>query len=181
MNVFYLHSNPIIAANLQCDQHVIKMSTEYMQMLCTAHRVLDGQQYYDKTAAGRRIARWKLPDDREQTLYKACHVNHPCNVWLRESTANYNWLYQLWKYTAKAYSARYNKIHATEFVAQAGDLKQPPHNIPKGPFTEPPRAMPDQYKVNNVIESYHNFYRAEKSRFATWKNETPGFMRVVTA
>ena len=42
MNIFYVHFDPGIAARSLCDKHVVKMVLESAQMLCTAHRVLDG-------------------------------------------------------------------------------------------------------------------------------------------
>ena len=43
MNIFYLDTDPVLAAQMQCDKHVVKMILESAQMLCTAHRVLDGE------------------------------------------------------------------------------------------------------------------------------------------
>jgi hypothetical protein len=43
MNIFYLDKDPIKAAEYSCDKHVVKMILESAQMLCTAHRVLDGE------------------------------------------------------------------------------------------------------------------------------------------
>jgi len=42
MNLFILHEDPVIAAQMQCDKHIPKMVVESGQMLSTAHRVLDG-------------------------------------------------------------------------------------------------------------------------------------------
>ena len=83
MNIFYLDEKPQSCAELHCDKHVVKMIIEYAQLLSTCHRVLDGKEYYDKTANGRRIKRWKMDDPRmESSLYKASHVNHPSNIYL---------------------------------------------------------------------------------------------------
>ena len=41
MNIFVLNENPVIAAQEQCDKHVVKMIVESAQMLSTAHRMLD--------------------------------------------------------------------------------------------------------------------------------------------
>ena len=41
MNIFYLDSDPRIAAKYHCDKHVVKMILESGQMLSTAHRVVD--------------------------------------------------------------------------------------------------------------------------------------------
>jgi hypothetical protein len=43
-------------------------------------------------------------------------------------------------------------------------------NIKDVGFTEPPKAMPDEYKVVDVVESYRNYYRGAKMGFAVWKN-----------
>jgi hypothetical protein len=42
MNIFILHEDPVVAAQMQCDKHVPKMVVESAQMLSTAHRMLDG-------------------------------------------------------------------------------------------------------------------------------------------
>ena len=63
MNVFKLNEDPTVAAMLQNDKHVVKMATEYAQLLSTAHRVLDGEMYVDRTANNRRIKRWRMADD----------------------------------------------------------------------------------------------------------------------
>ena len=69
MNIFHLDNDPIKAAQMMCDKHIVKMIVEYAQLLSTAHRVLDGEEYYDKTANGRKIKRWKHPTLDNQ-LYK---------------------------------------------------------------------------------------------------------------
>jgi hypothetical protein len=43
-------------------------------------------------------------------------------------------------------------------------------NIPDIGFTEPAKAMPDEYKVKSVVESYRNYYNGEKVSFSKWKN-----------
>ena len=39
MNIFYLHENPVTAAEMSCDKHVTKMILESAQLLSTCHRV----------------------------------------------------------------------------------------------------------------------------------------------
>ena len=100
MNIFHLDNDPIKAAQMMLDKHVVKMIVEYAQLMSTAHRVLDGEHYYGKTVNGRKIARWKHPTLDNQ-LYKASHVNHPSNIWLRESDDNYFWLYRHFRSACK--------------------------------------------------------------------------------
>ena len=78
MNIFYLHEDPDVSAKMHCDKHVVKMIIEYAQLMSTAHRILDGEEYEGRTKIGRRIRRWKHPNKNvENTIYKASHINHP--------------------------------------------------------------------------------------------------------
>ena len=71
MNIFYLDPDPSTCAKMHLDKHVVKMIIEYAQLMSTAHRVLDGEQYTDKTANNRNIQRWRMKDElSEHTLYK---------------------------------------------------------------------------------------------------------------
>ena len=80
MNIFYLDPDPKTCAQMHCDKHVTKMIIEYSQLMSTAHRVIDGEEYIDNSS-GRKIKRWKLSDIREDVLYKATHINHPSAIW----------------------------------------------------------------------------------------------------
>ena len=60
MNIFFLDRNPEICAQMHCNKHVVKMIIEYAQLMSTAHRVLDGIEYYGRTKNNRKIKRWKL-------------------------------------------------------------------------------------------------------------------------
>ena len=68
MNIFYLHKDPIENIKMHVDKHVVKMATEYAQLLSTAHRVLDGELYEGRTKNNHRIKRWKMPEKRKYTV-----------------------------------------------------------------------------------------------------------------
>jgi hypothetical protein len=68
----------------------------------------------------------------------------------------------------KEYTYRYGKRHKSQDVIEWCLTNKP--NIEDKGFTEPAKAMPEQYKVKSVVESYRNYYRGEKSGFAKWKN-----------
>jgi hypothetical protein len=168
MNIFYLDNNVKTCAEYHNDKHVVKMILEYAQLLSTAHRMLDGDEYVD-ASSGRRIKRWRLENESmENILYKASHINHPSAVWVRQSNNNYNWLMCLFQDLLQEYTHRYGKIHATDRLVYW--LRQPPANIPVGYFTQPTPAMPDEYKVPDSIQSYRNYYIGAKKTMAKWKN-----------
>ena len=168
---------------MHCDKHVVKMIIEYAQLMSTAHRVIDGTEYTDLTANGRRIKRWRLDDDRELILYKASHINHPSAIWCRANYDNYVWLYRMWFYLCKEYTYRYGKVHSCSRLSES--LYLPPNNIVAGEFFSPTPAMPADCKVlaeNPVpgrkydsLKSYHKYYIQEKVRFAKWKNRSVPF------
>ena len=173
MNIFAVHNDPIIAAQSLVDKHIVKMVLESCQLLSTAHRILDGTEYIDKTKTGRNVKRWRLPDERETVLYSATHINHPSAVWCRATNNNYNWLYCHFVALLHEYTYRYGKIHKCEDMVVA--LMQPPKNIPVGNLTPVTPAMPDEYKVTgDSVASYRNYYRVAKARMHKWTNrETP--------
>ena len=145
------------------------MILEYAQLLSTAHRVIDGEEIIEKTSNNRKIKRWKFSkfDDRENILYKSTHINHPSAVWVRKSKKNYIWLYQLFCHLCDQYTYRYNKIHLSDRKLRK-ILKHIPCKMDSINFTNPPKAMPNEYKTNNVVESYKIFYIYSKSKFAKW-------------
>ena len=174
MNVFALHTDPVIAAQMHADKHVVKMIIEYAQLMSTAHRVLDGSLYQDKTSNGRSIKRWSLPNGvLESVVYKASHVNHPSGIWCRKTSENYQYLYTMWKELCAEYTHRYGNFQM--FLQKLESiLSVTPVNIPHGELTELPQAMPDDAKLPNVVEAYRNYYRVYKRGFARWtKRETP--------
>lgn len=147
MNIFYLSKKPKKAAKLHYDKHVVKMCLEYTQILCTAHRVLDGRD-------------GKFGDMRDTVLYKISHPNHPSVIWARSSKGNYKWLFKLWKALMREYRYRYNKEHACSSFYLL--LKTPPENIPKGKFCSPPLVMTDDCKLDNPVYSYRLYYLRHK-------------------
>jgi len=172
MNIFYLDRNVAKCAEYHNDKHVVKMILEYAQLLSTAHRVLDGVEYIDKTANGRSIKRWRLEDVALETqLYKATHINHPSAVWVRQSNNNYNWLVCLFQSLLSEYTYRYGKIHSCDRLVYF--LRKTPKNIPVSHLTQPTPAMPDQYKVSgDSLQSYRNYYVGAKKSMAKWKNRS---------
>lgn len=170
MNIFYLHRDPKVAAEYHCDKHVVKMILESAQLLCTAHRVLDGTLGKGSSVSGKRMVnRWVLPDDREKVLYQTCHVNHPSGVWTRANIDHYRWLYDLMYFLIGEYKYRYEgKVHKCEDLLQP--LLDAPYNIPIVDWADPPQAMPDDVKVvGDTVAAYRNYYKVHKVKFATWK------------
>ena len=173
MNIFAISNDPKQSAEWMVDKHVVKMILETAQLLSTAHRILDGTEYIDKTKTGRKVKRWLLPDEREVYLYSATHVNHPSTVWTRATNNNYTWLACHFGALLAEYTYRYGKHHKCE--AMVPWLRYPPHGIPVGYLTQVTPAMPEQYKVGaDSVASYRKYYREAKQHLHKWtKREAP--------
>lgn len=172
MNIFALSGCPKESAQMMCDKHVVKMIVETAQLLSTAHRILDGELYIDKTVNGRSIKRWRHPNSNlESSLYKASHVNHPSAVWTRENHNNYMWLFDHFQALCDEYTFRYQKNHLTK-EKLIDILCFLPSNIKRGRFTPIPQAMPDKYKSSHYVDAYRSYYVGDKARFAKWTNRS---------
>jgi len=142
MNIFVLHSDPNICAKYHCDKHVVKMILESAQMICTTHHLHPNTLFS-----------YTIP-------YRPTHINHPCNRWLRDSLANYNWLFRLTNSLNLEYKHRYGKSDHKSWLA-IRDLPVP--DLPNIPMTRWARAMPIECKIGqDVIKSYRNYYQTNK-------------------
>jgi len=149
MNIFYLDEDPVIAAQSHCDVHTYKMISESVLMLCNAHRFLDGNDYADEVG-----------------MFPMGYQHHPCSQWVRQSAANYDWLLLMVTQLAQEYYKRYgskkkepvNHNHAALIPA----LNKFPENIPYVEFTDPHLGMPEEYKCEDAVQSYRNYYVGEK-------------------
>lgn len=144
MNIFFLSEDPILAAQFQCDKHVVKMVLETAQLLCTTHRIVEMES--------------PLPP----FLYKKTHANHPCAIWARSSVANYKWLAAHGIALTNEYTFRYNKIHKSEPIL--GWLAVNIPSLSDKEFNQPPQAMPEEYRHFDSVSAYRAYYIEDKMK-----------------
>ena len=150
MNIFYFSEDPVVSAKAQPDKMLVKMPLETAQMLCTAHRILDGDDYADEVG-----------------LYKQAYMNHPCTIWARECSGNYWWLYKHFLALGNEYTYRYKRTHLS--LQKLSDaLYVMPKNITRGLMTDVAQAMPDEYKNEDSSLAYRNYVINEK-HYAKWE------------
>ncbi len=147
MNIFILDWNIKKCVQYHNVKHVVKMILETAQLLCGVHHMTG--------------------HDTKYVPYKLSHKNHPCSIWARQDLNNYLWLCELGLELCDEYSYRYGKRHKSQEVIEWCLIHKP--NIPDIDFTKPPKAMPDEYKVDDVVQSYRNYYLGAKKDFCNWK------------
>lgn len=156
MNLFILSLIQSEIVQYMMDKHVSKILLEAVQMLCSAKRILDPD------------------DDINGRLYKLAHKNHPVTIWCRKSKANFIWTLDLVEELHKEWRFRYGhpetKVHKSYLIATI--LRE---NIPNDDKFEEREltpfalAMPEQYKTNDPVISYRNYYLSvEKQKIASW-------------
>ena len=167
MNIFFLDTDPRLAAQAHADKHVNKMIIETAQLLSTAHHLCPDTEPH--------------PD-----LYKVTHQNHPSARWVRESGANYWWTYKLFVELCTEYTHRYYKRHATYIRLHIALSRIPWSLFPRGREREldnpcpPPPAMPDEFKLypnpstlEESVANYRNYYKHGKADLHRWTRRNP--------
>lgn len=156
MNIFVTDEKPEISAINLCDKHIPKMVVESAQMLSTAWHV-SGNDY-------------------DFPLYKETHSNHPCNKWIRESIDNYHWLGLHALAMCVEYTYRFGKVHASQSIINIIWDKAPP-SLPEAGLTPFAQAYYTKDETAHLmchvpgdpIQSYRNYYKLDKKRFAKWE------------
>jgi hypothetical protein len=157
MNIFILSLIQKEIAQYMMDKHVSKILLEAVQMLCSAKRILNPE------------------DEINDRIYKLAHKNHPVTIWCRKSKENFIWTLDLIEELHNEWRFRYGhpetKYHKSYLVALLLRENMPSDESfeTKGltPFA---LAMPQEYKTDDPVQSYRNYYLSEEKRkIASWK------------
>jgi len=143
MNIFVLSEDPITAARMHCNKHIVKMPLEVAQMLCSAF-------------------------EQGEAPYRRTHYNHPCSKWARASRQNYEWLITHGIALCLEYSARYGKIHKSMEIINWCRNNIDKLNLPSDGLTQFAQAMPEECKTSDPVQAYRNYYIMHKKDFAKW-------------
>ena len=152
MNIFVTSPCPKESAIVLPDRHVNKMSLETCQMLSIVASEKWGHGY------------GTLPktDGTPYKTDKGAFRNHPCTRWAAETIDNAYWLIKWGMNLCDEYTLRYNKTHSCY-----NTLLQAYYLFPKGKIdkvTSFARAMPDEYKLDDSIDTFtaYKMYIASK-------------------
>ena len=150
MNIFYLHQDPVKAAEYQYNKHVVKMALESAQILCTVHHKYMGED--------------------ADVPYKSTHKNHPSTLWAGQSAQNYEWLYRHFVALCEEYEKRYGKEHLS-YTKCKDKVNMLPGGMLETGLTDMPQCMPDEYKDDCSIQAYWNYYINGKKDIANLNTE----------
>jgi len=167
MNIFFVDSDPIIAAQSLCDKHISKMILESGQMLCSALR---------RHGADSSVMPLTLTSGKP---WRGGFPNHPSTLWAGDSRDNYVWLSTHALTLCSQFNIRFGKPHGcfpaiTQFASMS-------HYIPTCSLTPFARAVsasnyPDLGDTTlwpDTVLAYREFYRRDKLAFAKWSRGVP--------
>jgi hypothetical protein len=164
MNIFVLDLDCKLAAQYHPDKLVVKMPTETLQMLVST--ILK----FNPDVSDIPIAKTSGKPYR-----KIKNMGHGARVWSEKSEENFKWLCELGLELCKEYQYRYKPTQLDQnHYSLKGILwcQQNVPNLPKIGLTPFYLGMPDKYHSENVVESYRNYIKFEKS-YAQWTKTRP--------
>jgi hypothetical protein len=162
MNIFVLHEDPVIAAQMHCDKHCNKMIVEHAQMLAAAYYSTLGisrkKEIPEKQNLVNEMFRgWpRKREDGSEWHYAITHVNHPCTVWTRTSIENFNWLLDCTDALCTEFQIRWKGQPSIKKIIDW--MRDNPPKLPSKGLTPFAQAMPDCFRSSNTPESYRQYY-----------------------
>jgi len=170
---------PIMSAHYLCDQHVVKLAVEEVQMLTSA--LLNNGAPADL-----------MPYTKRGTIHKGGYRNHPMTRWTGATRQNFMWALTHAQAICDQFRIRYGKEHfAQKQIAWIRDCRVtdgkrtyglinyiPLHNE----MTAFPRCVNQSQGRNldlldesnySTVMAYREFYIREKRGFAKWTKGVP--------
>ena len=155
MNIFAIESNEhgeidwVKSAQSQDNYRLVKMILESCQILSTV-----------------------LNEQGIQAPYKSFNPKHPSCAWAAESSVNFEDLIVHCLAMLEEYTDRFNKQHKCAAVLEQIIKLYDPDKFYLHESTPLKMAMPDNFKSDNIVESYRKFY-ASKPRIRYPKEKIP--------
>jgi len=164
MNIFFLSSNPILAAMMMCDKHIIKMILESAQILSTVYCLLSQNYHYIE----------------QGLVYRPMntYINNPAVIWTMSSSANFQWLLTHAYALVREHTYRYNpkNVHKSSHIINfiLDDFENIERLFKQHHLTKPALIMPKECQISsNPVKCYRYFYRHDKQDFAKWDKTRP--------
>lgn len=171
MNFFILDTDPIRAAEQNCDKHICKIILEAADCMCLAHWETGGLPSSAPIELRHPYLRKTKRGDVLKHLHRAqTQVNNHVTVWVRTALDNYRWVAEHAKALCDQYEMRYHRTHATKRYIEWFAGNEP--KLPTGstPFRQAVARDPIDCVRNDVVLAYKLYYVYYKNHFAKWKN-----------
>lgn len=102
------------------------------------------------------------------TPRKYSYLHHPCSKWALLSLENFSWLLNHTRALLEERKFRFDADHFCNSFISWCEQSQP--NLPKTGLTKFAQAMPDEYKNEDSVTAYRQYYAAAKKTDKNGKN-----------
>ena len=168
MNIFFLSLDACECARLYCDQHVIKILLEIVQMLYTAWHICGEPNWNDRAPFNKSATR---------RGYRIAHANHPMCKWVRSNRSNYMSAASIGMALAIEYNRRFHKVHSCSehimwlFTNVPADFRESTKSE-KAYYSVQgiPECMPEEHWNPDIVQAYRSYYKTKT--FARWTRVT---------
>ena len=152
-----------------CDAHLRKMLIETGQIM---RAVLERWG----------IEKENVPLTSKGTRWRVTHRNHPSTLWAGDDYQNYGWVATHALAMVAEYKRRFGKVHACSRALYDMALPSlwmrlaPPGDPTNRGLDNLPMAMPDEYKTDDPIEAYREYYISKQYTMGVamkWTNCDP--------
>jgi len=168
MNIFFLSLDPCENAHMNCDQHVVKIQLEIVQMLYTAWYYTGEESFIIENAP--------YIKNGSRRGYRPAHPKHPMTMWVGSSLENYIFACKIGIALTLEYTKRYGKIHTcAKHLLWLCD-NRPSHFEKRVSDTAYysnegiPECMPEEYHHPSITDAYQMYYMMDKMKFARYKD-----------
>lgn len=162
MNIFFLDRDIQNNARSYCDQHVVKMSIEFGQLLSNVWWA-------------QPLDLWPKDPMFRALLNRESHPRHRCSRWVQSSVQHYRYLIGLGLALSLEHRLRFGTPSgAHPLLKTLEDLGSP--DLPDL-WEDPPRTFgiwsPEIDPELEIVSAHRRFYVLAKSPFARWRHSDP--------
>lgn len=175
-NIWTISHDPVTAAKLMCDEHIVTCSRDYTQFLFDQHNT-------DKSGQ-RIVSDGQLPfftdfDAETKIWLTGASLDDPCSKWVGECSDNYRWMLALLMNVWTEHHRRFGRIPVAQgrFGIAGGKILDVPSWMPSSKtsgMTTPPQLLPQEFqlpykpgagKLLTCVDAYVGYYKFMKG---TW-------------
>lgn len=155
MNIFFVHEDPKIAAQMLANAHVRSQIKESVLLLAAAHHIFGDDQ-----------------SEHVINSIELTHGQHPSTRWARQTHGNYDWLLShLWGLLDE-YKLRWGMPHWREeqalILARAPECCLMDEELTVPPAVVSPELKPELPTWASVVQAYRNYYTLKKRHLHFW-------------
>ncbi len=114
----------------------------------------------------------------DRTLYEPVQIDHPCNVWARESIEHFTWLHSHWLSLIQHHEELFHRPHTSWdmqlrirrfYLADKSIGGTGIAPFPRAPWRDPPLLVPNEFVSLDTVKSYRAYYLRHRVHLGSYR------------